>query len=111
MADFYGKLIISSKDERHQEFVLSKGNVTLGRSTVSDIVLDDDSVSRNHARLDLEKSVFVLHDLGSANGSFVNGVKVKNRALSREIRSKSGQRWIARRSPAAIPRFRRAVRY
>jgi len=83
MADFYGKLILSSKDERHQEFVLSKGNVTLGRSTVSDIVLDDDSVSRNHARLDLEKSVFVLHDLGSANGSFVNGVKVKNRALSR----------------------------
>jgi pSer/pThr/pTyr-binding forkhead associated (FHA) protein len=81
MADFYGKLILGSKDERYQEFVLSKGNISLGRSTVSDIVLDDESISRNHARLVLEPSGFIVHDLGSSNGTFVNGTKVKSKAL------------------------------
>jgi pSer/pThr/pTyr-binding forkhead associated (FHA) protein len=83
MADIYGKLILSSKDERYQEFVLTKGIITLGRSTVSDIVLDDESISRNHARLVLEPSGFLLHDLGSSNGSYVNGIKIKSKALTR----------------------------
>lgn len=82
MADFYGKLIVSKEDERHQEFVLSKGSITLGRSTVHDVVLDDELVSRSHARVDLEKSGFVLHDLGSVNGTLVNGVRVESKVLS-----------------------------
>ncbi len=49
--------------------------LTIGRDLSNDIVLDDPLVSRFHGRLDLAPQP-VLHDLGSFNGSFVNGHRV-----------------------------------
>lgn len=50
--------------------------VTIGQGPQNDIVLDDDSVSRNHARLELELGSWMITDLDSTNGTEVEGVRL-----------------------------------
>jgi hypothetical protein len=57
-------------------FDLTKEIATLGRDVANDIVLGDPEVSRQHARLTRTPGGFVLEDLGSTNGSFVNGERL-----------------------------------
>ena len=73
----YGKLILSKPDGAHQEFILNKPLVTLGRATTNDIVLAERRVSRNHAEVTCNDSGIALKDLGSSNGVLVNGQRVK----------------------------------
>lgn len=47
--------------------------VTIGQSSQNDVVLADDSVSRNHARLEYEAGGWRVTDLGSTNGTYLNG--------------------------------------
>lgn len=66
-----------------QVFTLSGPNMTLGREAGRDIVVNGDStVSRTHARLGNENGVFMVYDNNSANGTFVNGVRVQMQALA-----------------------------
>lgn len=53
---------------------------TLGRSPTCDLVIDDANVSRRHAQILIEGAAATLVDLGSRNGSFLNGVRVSGRA-------------------------------
>jgi hypothetical protein len=48
----------------------------LGRHPSCEVVVDDPTVSRRHAQLLFSDGVWVLHDLGSLNGTTVNGVRV-----------------------------------
>lgn len=48
----------------------------------NDLVIDDDAVSGHHARIKLEKDQFVLYDLASTNGTFVNDERIDKHALS-----------------------------
>jgi transcriptional regulator with PAS, ATPase and Fis domain len=50
--------------------------VVLGRGTNSDVVVPDDSVSRRHARLSVSEQAITLEDLGSANGTTVDGERL-----------------------------------
>lgn len=50
--------------------------VTIGQGPQNDIVLDDDSVSRTHARLEFELGSWMLTDLESTNGTEVEGVRL-----------------------------------
>ena len=59
-----------------QAFDLNKPVVTIGREASNDIVLEDPQVSRQHARLTLQGTSYMIEDLGSTNGSFVNGRRV-----------------------------------
>lgn len=52
-------------------------NTDIGRAQTNTIMLSDATVSRQHARLRLEEDIFMLYDLGSANGTFVNGARVE----------------------------------
>ena len=52
------------------------GTVRVGRDDESDIFLVDPSVSRNHATLEFDGEVPVVTDLGSTNGTFVNGERI-----------------------------------
>ena len=49
------------------------GPVVIGRSPSSDIVIDEPYVSASHARFTIEGPALVLEDLGSTNGTMVNG--------------------------------------
>ncbi len=50
--------------------------ITIGREATSDIVLNHPMVSRKHAKIVFENGKHVLYDLGSANGTYVNGQRV-----------------------------------
>src|SRR5213082_222665 len=54
--------------------------VNLGRADYNDIVLPDPSVSTSHAKLQRREGVWVLVDLDSTNGTFVDGERVKGEA-------------------------------
>ena len=69
----YGKLILIHQDDPEQEFELGKSSISLGRAMTNDIILSDSRVSRSHARLDCHPKGCTLVDLGSSNGTRVNG--------------------------------------
>jgi pSer/pThr/pTyr-binding forkhead associated (FHA) protein len=81
-----GELIITTGPQEGTSIPLLKASMTIGRASSRadwEIRLQDASVSRPHARLTLQDSTWLLTDLGSANGTFVNGTQVteKGRAL------------------------------
>ena len=58
-----------------------RGKLTIGRDSDCDLVLDEPEMSRRHAMIENSGDVIFLRDLGSANGTFVNGVQVRNAIL------------------------------
>ena len=56
------------------------GVVTVGRSLQNDLVVEDASLSRNHARFELLEGRLTLEDLGSRNGIKVNGVLIRGKS-------------------------------
>lgn len=77
-------LTIAAGDRRGERFVFDGDEVVLGRAAGSDLVLDDDSVSRTHARIRVRRGVYVLCDGGSTNGTELNGVRLDGRATLRD---------------------------
>jgi len=73
--DLPARLVLSLAGGTTQEFTLAKASVVLGRATTSDIVLRDWAVSRSHARIERTAQGYELLDVGSVNGTLVNGVK------------------------------------
>ena len=62
----------------------------IGRDSGSDLELADDSVSRNHAVLECVDGDFVLSDLGSTNGTYVNDQRIESRRLCPSDRIRFG---------------------
>ncbi len=76
-------LIRNTETGQVTENVLSAPEVRIGRSAeYNDIVLDDSQVSRRHAMLQRLGSSYMLVDLNSANGTFVDGERIKDRILN-----------------------------
>ena len=59
-----------------QTFELDQDVIALGREAGNDLIIEDPQVSRRHARLTRQGSSYVIEDLGSTNGTFVNGSRV-----------------------------------
>jgi len=78
----YGKLVLTTPEGGEQSFELAKAQVSIGRDPSCDIVLYDTKVSRSHARLDCSPAVCSLVDLGSANGTQLNGERIDQGRLS-----------------------------
>jgi hypothetical protein len=55
---------------------LAGASLLLGRSSTCQLVLADDTVSRRHAELRLRDGTWFIRDLGSSNGTWVNGRRV-----------------------------------
>jgi len=60
---------------------LKEGETTLGREEGNDIILDDDASSRQHAKVRLEEGTFVIRDLATTNGTFVNDEQIVDQPL------------------------------
>jgi hypothetical protein len=60
---------------------LSKDRTTIGRRSVNDVAIDDRGVSGRHAAVCRRADDFLLEDLHSTNGTFVNGAPIKSHAL------------------------------
>lgn len=72
-----GSIVLPSGDR----FALTESIITIGRHPDSNLVLADPNVSRNHAEIRPDGDRFVVVDLGSTNGSRVNGVRVDRQVL------------------------------
>ena len=68
-------LFVRSETQQGQEFEVSDVMV-MGRSDETDVVLDDPYASEFHLRLVAQENGMMLHDLGSTNGTYVNGRRV-----------------------------------
>ena len=77
----YGKLILLNPNGPEQEFELAKASISLGRAITNDIIVSDVRVSRNHARLEFSPQGASLVDLGSSNGTRLNGIQVQRATL------------------------------
>ena len=63
-------------------FPLTTRGLSIGRSEDRDVVIPDPAASRHHCQIALQAGEWVLRDMGSANGVFVNGVRVRECLLA-----------------------------
>jgi len=59
------------------EFPLDKNVIVIGRHSDLEMVLSEDMVSRRHAKISMSGASVILEDMGSTNGTFVNGSRIK----------------------------------
>jgi len=62
-----------------RQFLLEQDVMVLGRQTDSGICLESQAVSRHHARIIRVDSKFFVEDMGSSNGTYVNGARIRDR--------------------------------
>jgi pSer/pThr/pTyr-binding forkhead associated (FHA) protein len=72
---------ISGKYQGGDYALPANGEVVVGRTAEAEIMIVEELVSRRHARLILRGAALTLNDLGSTNGTFVNGEKIKSSAI------------------------------
>lgn len=70
------QLIMRSGPTPGKVFELNKPELTIGRDMNNDIVINDPEVSRKHARIALQAGSYVIEDMGSTNGTAVNGMRL-----------------------------------
>ena len=70
------RLVMTAGTEEGREFKL-RAKATLGRAPDNDIILEDPKVSRHHAVIAFTEERYSITDLESANGTFVNGIRVR----------------------------------
>ena len=74
-------LLVNPGSEQIRELRFDQNIITIGSNEDNDVVLDDGTVSRRHCRIVQEEDSFVAQDLGSTNGTFINGVRIKQAYL------------------------------
>jgi len=77
----YALRFISGKYQGGEFPLIDSGELVIGRASDLDLVLIEDMVSRKHAKISVHDGVINIADLGSTNGTFVNGERVKKAQL------------------------------
>lgn len=77
-----GMLIVKRGPNAGARFLLDQSTTSAGRHPESDIFLDDVTVSRRHAEFRLDDGKYVVVDVGSLNGTYVNREPRNSEALS-----------------------------
>ncbi len=81
-AKTYALRFISGKYQGGEFPLPNNKEIVVGRSSELDMVLVEDMVSRRHAKLTVTGDQIFIQDLGSTNGTFVNGEKIKRARLT-----------------------------
>jgi pSer/pThr/pTyr-binding forkhead associated (FHA) protein len=84
------KLILTTESQGKVAYEFAERSITIGRAPDNMIVVDDPSVSSRHAQLELVGETYRLKDLGSTNGTKVNGVPITETVLKFEDRIRFG---------------------
>jgi pSer/pThr/pTyr-binding forkhead associated (FHA) protein len=74
MAQF--RFVMRSGPTIGKVYPLEADEIFIGRDATNTVAINDAEVSRRHARMELRGTAYVLQDLGSTNGTFVNGTRV-----------------------------------
>ncbi|MCX6124913.1 MAG: FHA domain-containing protein [Proteobacteria bacterium] len=94
-------LIISRGGSSGRRISISTWPATIGRDNANAVMLNDDRVSRFHARIKKRDRLFVLEDVNSKNGTYLNGDKVINATLQSGDRIMVGDSEIVFLTPEA----------
>jgi hypothetical protein len=70
------QLVMRAGPNPGKTFSIEKNEVFIGRDIANDVLINDAEVSRRHARISIQAGNYVIEDLGSTNGTFVNGQKL-----------------------------------
>ncbi|MCK5223988.1 FHA domain-containing protein [Candidatus Calescamantes bacterium] len=65
----------------NRKIILGRKRFVIGRAPGCDLVLDDDSISRIHCAIHDNYSSFILEDMDSSNGTFINDLCIKKKIL------------------------------
>jgi pSer/pThr/pTyr-binding forkhead associated (FHA) protein len=69
--------LLIDRDHPDRRLDVAKPALVIGRSQESDLVVDHNTVSRQHATIKLEGEQFYLYDMGSTNGTFVGEQQIR----------------------------------
>jgi pSer/pThr/pTyr-binding forkhead associated (FHA) protein len=92
-------LVVEAGRDQGREYVLLEGETTIGRGIDNEVILADVSVSRRHVRVVREGDAFTLRDMGSGNGTMVNGRRVHGTTLVDGDRIELGETVMVLRIP------------
>ena len=81
LGDSNALLLVQKGPNAGARYLLNHDHVTVGRNPASDIFLDDVTVSRKHAQFERNGGGFSVRDVGSLNGTYVNGELAENTEL------------------------------
>ncbi len=82
VSDTQYQLTVRKGPKVGETFLLETYSLTIGRDPVSDVVLNDPEVSRQHARFTQTETGYQVQDLGSTNGTFVNGQRLESEPMA-----------------------------
>src|SRR5215469_179135 len=74
-------LVVVSGSRKGTIAPLNKQEMTIGRDADSDLCLNEEAVSRKHCAIKFEGGIYRILDLNSSNGTFVNGIPVREKIL------------------------------
>jgi hypothetical protein len=110
--------ILSGKQEGTTVLIPAVGEIVIGRLASSNIVVPEDGVSRRHAAVTQSGDVLTIQDLGSRNGTFVNGKRISEpqtlhegdqifvgRCIMKIVVPYTNAPTLAPTNPASLPRF------
>ena len=87
-------LSILNEDVKSSSWLLTNGLHKIGRLQDKEIILDDVTVSRNHAYISVDDDMLLINDEGSTNGVFVNGELINETKLYSGTRIQIGKYFL-----------------
>jgi len=90
---------ISPAGKERIAYILNRHEILVGRTLNNGFVIDHPSVSKRHARVVAESDNYTLYDLGSSNGTFVNGKRVSEAKLQDGCEVRFGRANFVYRAP------------
>jgi hypothetical protein len=85
-----GPVVLVSLNGRTNTFPLLTTETKIGRLETNDIAINEQTVTKNHAVIRIDKGKIEIEDLGSTNGTFVNGERIRRSVLKHGDRIKLG---------------------
>ena len=75
-------LVVASGHQAGTRYAITSELMTVGRHPDSDIFLDDITVSRRHVELSTSNTGYMIRDVGSLNGTYLNGQRLEDSEVS-----------------------------
>lgn len=94
-------LFVEAGKDAGKEYALQEGETSIGRGIDNDVILADVSVSRRHVRVLREGAIITLRDLGSGNGTQLNGRRAHVETMQEGDRIEIGETVLVLRVPGA----------
>jgi hypothetical protein len=73
----FGTLHITMPDGKTREYPLDQPSISIGRAPGNELLIEETSISRRHARLSVESGRLMIEDSGSANGTFIGSQRLE----------------------------------